>query len=103
MDENNLFGYSHKTIITRALVHTALWWPCWWLNEWIMGLGIHALGLTLGKLIFYANGFFMTLFWFLAYSIAKGTKPTDKEIVKYLFFWLIIHIIMEIPLLMSQN
>lgn len=95
-------GYSHRTIITRALIHTALWWPCLWLNEWILGLGIHDLVATVAKLIFYVNNFWMVLFWYFIHSIAKGTEPTPKDIVKYLAFWLAIHILMEIPLILSS-
>lgn len=91
-------GYSHRAIITRALFHTAMWWPCWWLSQWVKG----PLTMTMGKLIFYMNDFFMVLFWFLIYSIAKGKEPEPREVVIYLAFWLAIHILMEIPFLLSQ-
>lgn len=92
-------GHSHRVIMIRALAHTILWWPLWWLSQWVRG----PLAMSLGKMIFYTNNFFMALFWFLAYSIAKGADPTDKEIVIYLTFWLAIHILMEIPFLISPS
>ena len=93
-----MFGYSHRTIITRALFHTAMWWPCWWLSQWVRG----PLAMTLGKLTFYTNNFYMALFWYFIHSIAKGTEPTPKDTVKYLAFWLTIHILIEIPLILSS-
>jgi hypothetical protein len=90
-------GYSHRTIITRALIHTALWWPCWWLSQWVRG----PIGATLGKLVFYMNNFYMALFWYFIYSIAKGSELAPRDVVKYLAFWLTIHVIMEIPLILS--
>lgn len=93
-----IFGYSHRMIITRALIHTGLWWPLWWLSQWVQG----PLGATLGKLIFYINNFYMAMFWFLIYSIAKGNDPSRRDMVKYLAFWLAIHVLLELPFLMSQ-
>jgi len=88
--------------MTRAVIHTALWWPIWWAYEWVLGRGLAPVGTTMMKFLFYANNFLMAIFWFLAYSIAKRTEPGRREVAKYIIFWLAVHVLIEIHLLMDQ-
>lgn len=102
MDESNLWGYSHRVIMIRATIHTVLFNPIWWAYKWVCGQGFIGLGTSLMKFIFYANNFYMALFWFFAYSIAKGTEPGRRDIAKYILFWLFIHLMMDISLIMGH-
>lgn len=102
LDENNLWGYSHRVIIIRAIIHTALFSPIWWAYQWVHDQGFIGLGTSLMKFIFYANNFYMALFWFFVHSIAKGTEPGRRDIAKYILFWLSMHVLMDLSLIMDQ-
>jgi hypothetical protein len=92
-----LFGYSHRMIITLSIITMLAWWPCWWMARDAQGI----VAMTVTKLIFHLDNFFMGLFWFLSYSIAKGNEPSIKEVGKFLLTWLVVLIISEIPIILA--
>jgi len=86
--------YSHEMRMVRAMVHTALYWPLWWTNEWIISHQVPGLGTVLGKLFFYVNLFYMLINWCL---IAKRKPEVDRATVKFSLFIIFILVLMELP------
>ena len=85
---------SHRMIIIRGIFHTALYWPLWWTNLWIMSHQPPGLGTVMGKFIFYSNLFYMLINWFL---IANRKPEVDRDTVKFSLFIIFILVIMELP------
>jgi len=88
-------GYSHGMRMVRAIVHTAFYWPLWWVNEWIINHLKVGVWTVLGKMFFYANLFYMVINWFL---IAKGKSEVDRDTVKFSLFIILVLVLMEIPM-----
>ncbi len=88
-----MIEFPHRMIIIRNVIHMGLYWPLWWINEWIIEKGLYGLG-PIGKVFFYANLFYMLIGWYL---IAKEKPEVDRETVKFSLFIIFILVIMEIP------
>lgn len=86
--------YSHGMRMIRAIIHTALYWPLWWLNRWVWTHVPYGLWTILGKLFFYMNLFYMLINWCL---IAKRKSELDRDTVKFGLFIILILVLMEIP------
>jgi len=86
--------YSHGMRMIRAIIHTALYWPLWWSNMWIINHMNVGLGTVLGKLAFYTNLFYMLINWCL---IAKRKDEVDRDIIKFSLFVILILVLMELP------
>lgn len=86
--------YSHRMVIIRGIFYTALYWPLWWANLWIMSHKPVGMWTVLGKLMFYVNLFYMLINWFL---IAKRKDEVDRDTVKFSFFIILILVLIELP------
>jgi len=86
--------YSHGMKMIRAIIHTALYWPLWWFNEWVITHVPYGGWTILGKLAFYINLFYMLINWCL---IAKRKAEVDRDIVKFSLFIIIVLVLMELP------
>ena len=85
---------SHRMIMIRAIIYTALYWPLWWANLWVMSHKPVGMWTVLGKLAFYVNHFYMLINWFL---IAKTKDEVDRDTVKYSLFIILILVLIELP------
>lgn len=86
-------GHSQRMIVIRAILGLVLYWPLWRLNVWIMYQGHYNLG-PLGKVLFYANLFYLLINWYL---IAKRKSEVDRDTVKFSLFIIIVLVLMELP------
>ena len=86
-------GKSQAMTVTRALIHTALWWPLWW--GWLKVSPWGIAWSTIFKFLNMANSFYMIIFWALARSIAKGAPMSERDQVKLALWVLLVFILME--------
>ena len=91
MDEMD--GKSQSMIVTRAIIHTALWWPLWmgWVRLAPMGVAWSVIFKFLNEV----NTFYMVIYWAVARSIAIGSPMSDRDQVKLALWVLFCFILME--------
>ena len=85
---------SQRMIIIRAIIGLALYWPLWRFNVWVINQGLYGLG-PLGKLLFYANLFYLLINWYL---IANRKSEVNRDTVKFSLFIIIVLVLMELPI-----
>ncbi len=90
-------GNYHRVLVT-VFICTSAWWPL--LNIIKATRGPYVLGLL--KFVFYLVNFGMLLGWYSLRAMALGADPELRALVKLSLFILVVFIIMEIPIILSQ-
>jgi hypothetical protein len=85
-------------VLITVIISGGAWWPL--LNIIKATHNPYLLGLL--KIIFYLDNFAMLLSFYSFRALALGAKPEDKELVKLALWILIIFIVIELPIIISQ-
>ena len=84
---------SHKLVVTRAILHTALYPVLAFIVR--RGYGLEVFTSSILKFLFCANVLFMVGAWYESHLIAKGTPYTTRDIVKCLLFTMLFMVFLE--------
>jgi len=90
---------SHEMKIIRAVIHTALWWPLYWIVR--NYYGYVPIANVIIKFLVYSNTFFMCGGWYQAINIVKGREYTEKDLVKFYLFVILGFVLLEFSWIMQ--
>ena len=90
---------SHELRIIRAVIHTALWGPLYW----IVGkyYGYVPIASVIIKFLVYSNTFLMCGGWYQAINIVNGREYTEKDLVKFYLFVILGFVLLEFSWIMQ--
>jgi len=94
-----------KTYQIIGCITLILWWPIWWVGQALASMNISYT--PMWKASFYVNLFIMWISWVVLYLVLKkGMSLEDDEIwgevLKSMCFLVVILLIMDLPLMISQ-
>ena len=91
---------SHEMKIIGAIIHTALWWPLYWVVRNYYGWYTPIANVII-KFLVYSNTFLMCYCWYLSINIAKGREFTEKDEVRFCLFIILGFVLIEFSWIMQ--